>query len=181
MKSAIFVYRMHLNQATTIIASIIALIVAALQTPEVIQAVVRGFIRIIRTVCGSIATIFAYVGIGILYTLDLIFSDDAYIAIILETAGLGLLAIGGVIIATATAAGLLMAPVVLPIAIFIGGIGVAMVGSTSFFIGRRMQEERDAHGQPHAQLIQVHLDLRRARERLWQWMDQNDVQMVENA
>ena len=132
MKSAIFVYRMHLNQAITIIASIIALITVALRAPEVIQAMANGFVRVIRTVCGVIATIFAYVGIGILYTLDLIFSDDAYIAIILQTAGLGLVTIGGVMIGTgvasiafmgaATTSLVIMAPVAAPIAIIIGGI-----------------------------------------------------------
>lgn len=163
MKSAIFLYRMHLNSNIGIIAALIALIIQGLQSDAVQQAVIHGYVRIIRTICSNISAIFAYMGIGILYTLDLIFTDHAYIAIILQTFGAGLAVAG-------TAAAVIVAT---PVAV-IGGIAAGTVGLAMFLIGRRMEKERDNRGAPHPHLIQVHLDLQLARERLWQWIGDGD-------
>jgi hypothetical protein len=162
MKSAIFLYRMYLNPGPVagIIGAIVALFVNALHSDEVGQTVGNGFVQMIRSVCGTFAAMFAYVGIGILFTLDLIFTDDAYIAIILKVVG-GALAITGVIVAAIVAT---------PVAI-IGGIWLGATGLASFLIGKRMERDRDRRGKPHTHLIQVHLDLRLARERLWQWTE----------
>jgi hypothetical protein len=166
MKSAIFLYRMHLNPFPDglIIAALIALIVHGLQSEVTEGAMIRGYVRIIRTICGVYASIFAYLGIGVLYTLDLIFTDDAYIAILLKTFGVGLVAAGVAAVVIITT----------PVAIF-GGIAAATVGSAMFFIGDRMGKERNNRGTPHPHLIQVHLDLRIARERLWQWIEDDDA------
>ena len=135
LRCNVFIYPIHLNPHPVVYSAIIALIVRALESPEVSEANIQGFIRFIRVVCTSIASIFAFFGIGILYTLDLLVTDDAYVAIILKE-------IGGTQIATG---GFLTTVVTGPIAMA-GALVVIGTGATVFLIGSHMETEWEVRG-----------------------------------
>lgn len=161
MKAAIFIYRMHLNQTSEILAAIIGLCITIIGATEVQHAAVNEVVRAMRVAMRGISGIFIHFSIGVLYTLELINSDDAYLAIVLQGLGITAAAIGCTMIASAAASSMI-----------IPGIAVVGAGITCFNMGRNMRQQRIARGEPHFCLVTTHLDLRRARERLWQWIEQ---------
>ncbi|CAF1533122.1 unnamed protein product [Adineta ricciae] len=160
MKSFIFIYRMYLNSDAIVIEAITALFVHVLESATVKEAIVQETVRMIRLFCGIVSCIFIYFGIGILYTLDIIISDDAYLATILGGFGLTLIAIGVFLLAAAAG----------PRSI-VGGIAVLGTSFTSTLLSFRMGRERERRDAVHPHLIQIHLDLTRAQERMWQWIN----------
>ncbi|CAF0744185.1 unnamed protein product [Adineta steineri] len=171
MKSFIFIYRMYLNPHPDVIAALIALFIHVTESCAVRETICQEVTKMIRSFCGIVSSIFNYFGIGILYTLDMIITDDAYLAIILKGLGLTLMVIGWSLISAA------FAPIIIvggSATIAVGGAvaGIAAIGAglTSVTIGRRMGEERENRSAPDPRLIQVHLNLALARERLWQWI-----------
>ncbi|CAF0787770.1 unnamed protein product [Adineta steineri] len=171
MKSFIFIYRMYLNPHPDVIAALIALFIHVTESCAVRETICQEVARMIRSFCGIGSSIFIYFGIGVLYTLDMIITDDAYLAIILKGLGFTLVAIGGFLVTTAFAPVIIVdGTATIAVGGAVAGIAAIGVGLTSAVLGLVMGGNHVNHGAPNLPLIQVHLNLALARERLWQWI-----------
>ena len=185
LKATIAAYRMHLNPHPFIIAAVVALIVGALRSASVRRAARIGVSKVITGALGLVTGIFLNVGLGVLWTLDMLFTDDWIFAQILKTGGQMAFVLGSgaavfsfvsvagtAILATSGAAASIVAAATAVVGspvIILGGAVTATVGVISWKVGNWMLDERAARGVPHALCAQMHINITLQQAWLWQW------------
>jgi hypothetical protein len=151
LKACIYLYRMHLNAMPYFIQTIVGLFLNALRQCETeMKQLVSALLKLVLVP-------FAICGIFLIWTADLLFSDDLHLSIILLAAGGGLAWWGYV---TYAAAVVVLAG---PIAAVAGGIALIGIGAAMFI--KRLYRRA-----PHEYAVRAHINLNNVDGYLRQWL-----------